>query len=339
MRWLRAVALLGIAVASASAASAFPGVLPGSDLLALVGVESDDEVAVSAPAAAGEAGPAKPGPRHPRVGPAYGTGPASATARVAVELFVPVPRRVEVPVADPGPRPDDHYDGRRFDLARQREALAAWQRDGEPVRGLARDILADSLPVLLEAWVGTRYSYSGTSQVPGEGRIACGYYVSTVLEHAGFSLDRVEVARQASEQIIRTFVPDDEIERFYGRQREAVVASVAAQGPGAYLVGLDTHVGFLLNDGDDVTFCHSTRRRRQGVVCEEAVTSPSLKSRYTVLGRLDNDVAVDHWIDGARFVTARKHVRQGPSFGTLPGFGPMATEPIGASALTWALLP
>jgi len=37
------------------------------------------EAAVSAPAAAGEAGPAMPGPGIPRAGPAYGTGPDSAT--------------------------------------------------------------------------------------------------------------------------------------------------------------------------------------------------------------------------------------------------------------------
>jgi len=41
-------------------------------------------VAASTPPAAGEAGPAMPGPGIPRAGPAYGTGPDSATAEVAV---------------------------------------------------------------------------------------------------------------------------------------------------------------------------------------------------------------------------------------------------------------
>jgi len=46
--------------------------------------DGGSEVAVSAPAAAGGAGPAMPGPGIPRAGPAYGTGPDSATAEVAV---------------------------------------------------------------------------------------------------------------------------------------------------------------------------------------------------------------------------------------------------------------
>ena len=39
---------------------------------------------------------------------------------------------------------------------------------------------------LLPAWNGTAWAMNGTSQVPGRGSIACGYFVSTTLMHAGF---------------------------------------------------------------------------------------------------------------------------------------------------------
>lgn len=305
MKWFRAIALVGLAATSYSASSSF------SDW----------------------------------IGPAIGyAGLLPSDPVVGFEDLVPLPEPPPT-FAQPGPRPDDPYLGLRYDLARQREALIARRyealdADVASVDELARGVLADALPGMLEAWVGTRYSYSGTSQVPGKGRIACGYYVSTVLEHAGFSLDRVEVARQASEQIIRTVVPDRDVQRFYRSPREEVVGAVEAEGPSVWLVGLDTHVGFLLNDGEnEVRFCHSTRRRRKGVVCEEAVSSPSLKSRYTVLGRLDNPTAVDHWLDGARFVTARRGVRQGPSFGTHPGEGPQGGAAFGPVGLAVAALP
>lgn len=301
MKFLRAVVLVGVAAASSSGFSAVSDV----------------------------------------VGPTIaGVGWLRSRPVIGFEDLVP-PAEPDPVVVDPGPRPDEDYLGLRFDLERQREALVAHRHDGLPVDQLARSVLTTTLPPMMEAWVGTRYSYSGTSQVPGEGRIACGYYVSTVLEHAGFSLDRVEVARQASEQIIRTIVPDPEIRRFRGRdRRKKVVAAVESEGPGLWVVGLDTHVGFLINDGErDVRFCHSTRRKRQGVVCEDAVSSPSLKSRYTVLGRLDNPTVIDHWLDGDRLVTARRGVRQGPSFGTLPEAGPQSGPSVGVAGVGLALLP
>jgi hypothetical protein len=43
-----------------------------------------------------------------------------------------------------------------------------------------------------------------TSETPGRGEIACGYFVSTVLRDAGFGVERVRLAQQASERIVRT---------------------------------------------------------------------------------------------------------------------------------------
>lgn len=237
------------------------------------------------------------------------------------------------------PRPEDPYLARRHDLEAARQDLAARQSRGERIESSARTALATHLPALLQSWIGTRYSYSGTSQVPRKGKIACGYYVSTTLEHAGFTLDRVDVARQASEQIIRSVIPEAYIRRFRGARRAQVVDSVEAQGPGVYLVGLDTHIGFLLNEEGDVPvqFCHSTRRRRQGVVCEEAVTSPSLKSRYTVLGRLDNPASLRQWLTGDRFVTAVRGHPQPAAFG---GRWTSDTKPAASpTPATAALLP
>ena len=79
-----------------------------------------------------------------------------------------------------------------------------------------------------------------------------------------------------------------------------------------YVVGLDTHIGFLVKEpGKSVRFCHSTRRnRRKGVVCEIAKSSKSLKSRYTVLGKLDSAALVHAWLSGDLLPAARKHQPQ-----------------------------
>lgn len=233
----------------------------------------------------------------------------------ALEAIEPTPAPVlrEIPpfeLPDLGPRPNDPYAALRHDLAQSRQDLYLRQLEGEIVTEDALATLVWHLPALMEAWVGTRWSYSGTTQKPRKGKIACGYYVSTVLEHAGFGVDRVDLARQASEQIIRSLVPDPKIDRLSRWSQGRVVDHVLASGEGIYIVGLDTHVGFLVASDDEVRFCHSSRRKvrrkRIGVVCEPARTSPSLKSRYTVLGRLDDPGLLDAWVAGAALPTARK---------------------------------
>ncbi|MEZ4239365.1 MAG: hypothetical protein R3F59_25060 [Myxococcota bacterium] len=231
--------------------------------------------------------------------------PASVIARI----LAPPPPRPAPPV-----RPKDKYAALKFDIDAERRELAQRRSYGERVDEAIHAAMNKRLTEIIETWKGTRWSYSGTTQVPRQGKIACGYFVSTVLEHAGFDVDRVELARSASEQIVRTVVPDPEIERLSRVSRDYVADRVLAQGDGVYIVGLDTHVGFLINPpgpGKDVKFCHSTRRyRRAGVICEDARSSPSLKSRYTVLGKLGAPMLVQAWLEGDELPTARKNEPQ-----------------------------
>lgn len=231
--------------------------------------------------------------------------PASVAADLVPTAFQPAPKVK---------RPKDAYEALRFDLDQERKALAWRAAHGEDVEADARNVLASGIPDLIEKWKGTRWSYSGTTTVPKKGAIACGYFVSTVLLHAGLDLDRVDLSRQASEQIIRTLVPDDRIERFHKASRDTVVNRVERLGEGVYIAGLDTHIGFLVNEeGKPVQFCHSTERnRRQGVICELARESPSFKSRYTVLGRLGEGPLLDAWLAGDELPTARKFQAQAP---------------------------
>lgn len=222
------------------------------------------------------------------------------------------------------PRPTNPYEAVRYDLELIRTALAAQQAEGHDVVPAAQMVLEAYLPRLMEAWVGTAYHYSGTTEVPGEGSVACGYYVSTVLEHAGFQIDRVELARQASEQIARSLVRDPEIQRFSNARRSAVVKAVKERGEGIFVVGLDTHAGFLFHRDGEVTFCHATRRGALGVVCEDAVSSPSMKSKYTVIGKVEDPYIVQSWLDGTTLPTARK--------GEPQAWPPPATEPATARA-------
>ncbi|MEM6928887.1 MAG: hypothetical protein AAF602_18250 [Myxococcota bacterium] len=197
------------------------------------------------------------------------------------------------------------YSTRRLALADAQEALAARHEAGEPVLDLAQEALSDHLGPMIESWVGTPYGFFGMSDEPGAGSIACGFFVSTVLQHAGFDVRRIELGRQPSEHIVQTLVSEEHIERFDHAQPTTVVRSAVEQGAGIYLVGLDTHTGFLVHDARSVRFCHATSRSAQAVVCEPARESRSLRSDYTVMGKLGDEAAMAAWLEGRTLATVR----------------------------------
>jgi hypothetical protein len=166
--------------------------------------------------------------------------------------------------------------------------------------GEAREALTDAVFELLPHWEGTPWAMNGTSEVPGAGRIACGYLVSTVLRDAGLLVERVKLAQQASENIVMSVVDHAEIVRY----RETDVAEVLSEArtPGVYVVGLDTHVGLLVVRDGEQRFCHASRSMNQQVLCEDATSARALHSHYIVVGRL-SDRAVEAWASGAELPT------------------------------------
>lgn len=157
---------------------------------------------------------------------------------------------------------------------------------------------------IFPAWLGTAWDYSGTTQTPGEGKIACGYFVSTTLRDAGFQVERIKMAQQASENIIRTLSPSSLIWRFRKTGVVPVIEKVKERGEGLYVVGLDNHVGYLSNDADSVSFCHASYLDPGVVTCEPAETAQALRSNYYVLGELLNDELLLRWLMQEKITTS-----------------------------------
>ena len=74
----------------------------------------------------------------------------------------------------------------------------------------ARLILELMMPEMMRCWLGTPYDFNGTAEKPGDGKIACGYFVSTVIRDTGFRVNRFKFAQQPSENILRTFISSDD---------------------------------------------------------------------------------------------------------------------------------
>ncbi|MCU0435311.1 MAG: hypothetical protein MUC87_17780 [Bacteroidia bacterium] len=143
---------------------------------------------------------------------------------------------------------------------------------------------------IFQYWEGTKWSFYGTTEVPGKGKIACGYFVTTVLRDCGVPLQRATLAQQASEQIIKKLVAEKNIRRFSKVQLGEFVKAIKAKGNHAYVVGLDTHVGFLVCENGEVNFVHSSGGYPWAVVKERAEESAVLnQSKYRVTGCLTAD--------------------------------------------------
>jgi hypothetical protein len=187
--------------------------------------------------------------------------------------------------------------GRRWNNALDAATKAEVLTDARA--SLQRAVIDEMFP----AWLGTDWAFYGTSEKPGEGTIACGYFVSTVLRDSGFKVARVGLAQQASSKIVRTFATKIETEWFRNRPPLEVVKHVKGLGEGLYIVGLDHHVGFLVYDGDAVEMCHSSVLWPGTVVCEPAATAEAMQSTVHVVGPVLTDRVLRRWVQGRAFAT------------------------------------
>lgn len=147
--------------------------------------------------------------------------------------------------------------------------------------------LVDSI---IPYWYGTPWDYNGISQNPGQGQLACGYFVFTLLRDAGVKLPRVKMSQAASEQAIKSLIPASKIKRYSNKSLTDFVAAMKTRGNGIYVLGLDNHIGFYQVDGDKSWFIHSTVIYPGCVIKEKAETSPALEySNYRVAGKISDD--------------------------------------------------
>lgn len=187
----------------------------------------------------------------------------------------------------------------------RREELAGAYRAARTAAGRQK-VLDEAREALVESvyervaphWYGTRWAYHGTSEQPGRGAIACGYFVSTVLRDVGFRVERVRMARQASQRIIESLTSSRHMRKFSNASIGAFLRAVRQDGEGLYIVGLDNHVGMLVCEPQGVFFVHSAGDRRKRVLIEPAETAPDLiRSAYRVYGKIsDDDALLTRWL-------------------------------------------
>lgn len=213
---------------------------------------------------------------------------------------VPVPRTYNQAITAATARQSDLAESLR-EAVTAGDSAAVIERAGAALAA----IVADSL---VPFWHGTPWTFGGATTVPGKGSIACGYFVSTLLRDAGLQVERVAMAQQASEYIIRSLVSPRYIRRFSDAPLSRVLSTVEEMGTGLYVVGLDVHTGFLLHDSSDTWFIHANYLPPRRVVREVMMASDALAySRYRVLGYLSGDPdLLEKWLRKTPIATVRR---------------------------------
>ncbi len=176
-----------------------------------------------------------------------------------------------------------------------------------------RKLLETALPEMMRCWLGTPWDFNGISETPGEGEIACGYFVSTILRDAGFSVPRIKLAQQPSQHILHTFVSPDRSTLLVGKPYDTFLSDLALKPPGVYIVGLDTHVGFILNQPSDthnpIRFIHSSGAWPEKKVVDESVEQADVlkRSNYRIYGNVTTSKNSLHkWLMGTSFEVASR---------------------------------
>ena len=151
------------------------------------------------------------------------------------------------------------------------------------------------------AWYDTPWTFHGHSQTPKEGSIACGYFITTTLRDMGFNIPRIKWAQQASEYLIKKVSTD--IRRFQQKPMKDVIAYIESKGEGLYIVGLDSHVGYIYYINDKLSFVHANYYKPKiGVMSEPLIgRNPLNDSRYKVIGKIFDKDMVTNWILNAPY--------------------------------------
>lgn len=162
----------------------------------------------------------------------------------------------------------------------------------------ARKYLINSIGTeLFPYWYGTKWDFNGTTRIPKKGKIACGYFITNILTDVGFNIPRVKWAQSASEVFIKKLA-NKQVKRFRNKSITEVEEYLVSSGSGLYVVGLDSHTGFIHVNKDEVRFVHADYYEpEKGVVSEKLNSySPIAHSKYRVIGKLMSDEMIVSWI-------------------------------------------
>lgn len=134
---------------------------------------------------------------------------------------------------------------------------------------------------LYNHWKNTPWDFNGATTKPGQGAIACGFFVATLLKDMGLKVNRRKLSVCASSQMMKSLTPKQHLKNLSQLSYPGFNEKLKGYGKGVYIIGLDFHTGFIVNDGKENWFIHSNYINRKGITKETVMSSAALQSSKT----------------------------------------------------------
>lgn len=209
----------------------------------------------------------------------------------------------------------ERHDAALVELAKTREALASrYEQAGTSaergeIRAEARRALEDTIVEdLFPAWLGMPWGMgkdsTATRPHEPEMKVGCSYFVTSVLISAGVELEnRFTFAQAPAIHIQRSLAPgDDQLHTHFSIPATKLRDRIASLGEGLYIIGLDTHVGFVVVRAGEVRFVHASYTGARVVTDEPLAEAKAIHNSrpkgYFVTPLFQDGRLVDMWLRG-----------------------------------------
>ncbi len=185
-------------------------------------------------------------------------------------------------------------------ICREAKNKRKWlaSKEVSEIGGYFETMLMDEI---IPFWYGTKWDFYGHTDTPGVGEVACGYFVSTTLQHIGVGVNRYQLAQQTPENEAISLAADGEVIEVSGESSSENLAQIKkAVGDGICFVGLGrSHVGYLLKRKEELFFIHSSYFSPRAVIIELASKSPVFCAydKYYIVELSNNKAFVQRWLN------------------------------------------
>jgi len=155
---------------------------------------------------------------------------------------------------------------------------------------------------IIPYWYDTPWDFNGYTATPNQGVVACGYFVSTVLLHAGLNVNRYKMAQQLPIHEAKTLALSTGVLVAEGSETEEIIDEIdSLTSDGIYFLGFDgSHVGFLLKEQGDLYVIHANYIGSGGVTVEQIGDSQAFASylRFYLVPISGNKELMRKWVLG-----------------------------------------
>jgi len=170
----------------------------------------------------------------------------------------------------------------------------------EDIRTAFTNQLVDKI---IPHWYGTPWSFGGHTTVPNQGKIACGYFISTTLRDMGLNLNRFTLAQKSPIDEAKMISCGAKINSVVQETPEKAIETIDnLTKEGLYFIGFDEgHVGYLLKREGELFLIHSNYLIPVAVCIETLKEARVFKrfSKFHLVAISHNDDLLQRWLDNS----------------------------------------